>query len=284
MMGFAVLSVKSLWFKCAHLGFHGSMLHTGDVLWEILVMQEPMPAVGQHVPQVVAQEAATTQTVAAPLEPEASGKPCTEEYMLMMPGSHMPCDPETLLGPHDAVAEPQQPMAGAQTSVEVRVRSPRLTRPRVFGRGLWDCRVQTTYDVPWAFGMRRHLPVQDILASCKERIQSIVDANDQNFKVGLCTDGLTRLHGYEREGARTLVIVHMSMTVEDAVHLERGCIGHFMSHPRCRNKGPGGEGMNCGVTPVFLYVALGGDKVDSRGDSTWERFMALRFVGPKSSA
>jgi hypothetical protein len=112
----------------------------------------------------------------------------------------------------------------------------------------------------YAAGILRRFTWQQVLELCKDKIRGVLRRHpEDNFQIGLTTDLEVRMGGYEREGARTLVAVYSTDSTSEAVFLERSCIGHLGADARCRNKAPGGEGMHRDVTPVFLYVALGGE-------------------------
>jgi hypothetical protein len=183
---------------------------------------------------------------------------------LLMPGSCMPGpDPEA---PSDQL---QQPRAWSRLAcAAVRSRSPPSTRSpcRVLESGVHYRRVPTAMATSgWRWrslqlsGTRCYFPRDHILELCQIKIRQIVEARPQvNYKIGLTTDCEARLFGYKQEGARVLVVVHQTPSVSDAVYFETGCISCFAADSRCRNVAPGGEGMSRGVSPVFLYVALGG--------------------------
>ena len=56
-----------------------------------------------------------------------------------------------------------------------------------------------------------------------------------------------------------MIILHqVHDTPQDAIDLECSLIGQFMGTMQCRNRAPGGEGVNTLCTPLWVYVVAGG--------------------------
>jgi hypothetical protein len=255
-----------------------------DPLWDLLNLTGAPSGSSTRVPHAVA----VCPALRAPTLRELREQPLTEdtEGALLMPGSLMPGpDPETLLNSPPPGKGLEEGPVVQYICKRVRDRSP---RKREFLPGVTYYQIKASR---YEWGVWRHFSKESVSDLCKDRMKQIIDAKPElNFKIGLTTDCESRLDRYEQEGARILVAVHQTDSIPDAVYFERCCIGHFSSHVRCRNKAPGGEGMNRGVSPVFLYVTLGGPPRASNSDSTWLRLQTAPWAktrhtatGPKSA-
>lgn len=196
----------------------------------------------------------------------------TESEMLM-PGSYMD-------GSSDNVRHSSEPRAEHSWSAnQSRERSP--PRQRKYPTGV---NFSVVRNPVYEAGVLRRFTWQQVLELCKDKIRGVLRRHPQdNFKIGLTTDLEVRIGGYEREGARTLVAVYSTDSTSEAIFLERSCIGHFGADMRCRNVAPGGEGMHRGVTPVFLYVALGGEIPPKTTDSLLFQWRPIDRLRPKRS-
>ena len=98
-----------------------------------------------------------------------------------------------------------------------------------------------------------------VVEQCVMRACAARDA-DWNFKIGIARNPEHRLECYRREeGVRRMIILHqVHDTPQDAIDLECSLIGQFMGTTQCRNRAPGGEGVNTLCTPLWVYVVAGG--------------------------
>ena len=105
----------------------------------------------------------------------------------------------------------------------------------------------------------RALSFDTVVEQCAVRVCAVRDSG-WNFKIGIARHPEQRLECYRREeGVRKMIILHqVREDPQEAIDLECRLIGQFMGTTQCRNRAPGGEGVNTLCTPLCVYVVAGG--------------------------